>query len=523
MQTARSLGASAAAVALASIAALSVAHPGAHHQPIAEAANGPEAVQPGMERLYYDFVRPDGTLDGGFLDIPLAEKRLDLPTPGVVGPAHKLDADGFEPVLDARTNGRTVAANRIEIVFVGDGYTAAELGLYADQVTAFSDDMFQYEPLNSYRPLFEIYRVDVVSNESGVDNDPTQGINRDTALDMTYWCNNIERLLCVSVSKAYSYANTAPGVDQVIAIANSSKYGGAGYPGSDLGTAAAGNGAAAQIIIHEFGHSLGNLADEYTYGGPSAWPGGEPFDVNLSTFTAGQLLDMQKKWWRWVGETLAGFDSPVNAYQGGGYSVTGVYRPTNNSMMRNLGRPFNLPGAEAIIRQIYITVSVVDGHTPTSPNPESNATLSVDTVDPLIDTIEVRWAVNGAPVGGDTDTLDLAGVGAQPGDIVTATVTDETPWVRDEAIRDTFMTEVISWTLTAPDCPADITTESSSNGVPDGLVTLSDFSYYLSLWSTGAAQADITATGACVYGTGGDGVDLSDFSCYLATWSAGCP
>ncbi|MEO0482275.1 MAG: GC-type dockerin domain-anchored protein [Planctomycetota bacterium] len=71
---------------------------------------------------------------------------------------------------------------------------------------------------------------------------------------------------------------------------------------------------------------------------------------------------------------------------------------------------------------------------------------------------------------------------------------------------------------------ADITTDGTSSGVPDGVVTLSDFSYFLSLWSMSDPAADITVNGICdVAGGGGDGVTLSDFSCYLSEWSAGCP
>lgn len=471
------------------------------------------------ERIYYDFVRPDGTLDGGYLDTLIEidpNFRPDAPPAGV----HTLGPDGFVSVAPGL---RTAQANRLEVVFVGDGYTAGELAMYAAQVDAFADDMFSYEPFTTYRPLFQIHRVDVVSNESGVDNDPVQGISRDTALGMAYWCNGIERLLCVNVSAAYFWANTAPGVDQVIALANSSKYGGAGYTSSNLGTAAAGNSFAADIIIHELGHSLGNLADEYTYGGPSAWPGGEPFSINLSTFTASEILNQQRKWWRWISETLPGFDGPTFAYEGGGYSVTGVYRPTNNSMMRNLARPFNLPSAEALIREIYRVVDPVDAHTPTSPNPAANATLVVDTVDPLIDTLEVTWTINGVAVGGDQDTLDLAAAGAQAGDVVRATVVDQTPWVRDEAIRASFMTSVIEWTIDAPLCPADLTTEGTTNGTPDGVVTLSDFAYFLGLWSNSNPAADITGDGACDPSTAEGAVTLSDFSCYIAQWSAGCP
>ena len=74
-----------------------------------------------------------------------------------------------------------------------------------------------------------------------------------------------------------------------------------------------------------------------------------------------------------------------------------------------------------------------------------------------------------------------------------------------------------------PACFADVTTNGSSNGIRDCAVTLSDFSYYLSLWSISSPAADITLTGQCDITQNGDGVNLSDFSCYLAEWSNGCP
>ena len=73
-------------------------------------------------------------------------------------------------------------------------------------------------------------------------------------------------------------------------------------------------------------------------------------------------------------------------------------------------------------------------------------------------------------------------------------------------------------------CIVDLTTDGTPNGIPDGAVTLSDFSFYLSLWATADPNADITPDGVCApEAGGGDGDTLSDFSCYLALWAAGCP
>jgi len=78
-----------------------------------------------------------------------------------------------------------------------------------------------------------------------------------------------------------------------------------------------------------------------------------------------------------------------------------------------------------------------------------------------------------------------------------------------------------------PACTADMTTEGDGGGTPDGLVTLSDFAYYLAAWSQSLPVADITLENQCPQAAattqaGGDGVSLSDFSCYLSLWSQGC-
>ncbi|MEO0483824.1 MAG: choice-of-anchor B family protein [Planctomycetota bacterium] len=92
-----------------------------------------------------------------------------------------------------------------------------------------------------------------------------------------------------------------------------------------------------------------------------------------------------------------------------------------------------------------------------------------------------------------------------------------------EAAVDAIVIEAADCEFTPVVCAADLTTDGTSNGIPDGVATLSDFSFYLSLWSNGDPAADVTTDGGCTFGAGGDGVTLSDFSCYLSTWSAGCP
>jgi len=203
-------------------------------------------------------------------------------------------------------------------------------------------------------------------------------------MDMGYWCNGIERLLCVDPSKAKSYAANAPKSHLVAAIANSKMYGGAGYPNLDLATAAAGNDWAREILLHEFGHALGNLADEYDYGDGSSYHGNELGEVDASILDAGEMAAQQKKWHLWLGTNDAAFDGLVSTFEGCSYYQFGINRPTNNSLMRSLGRPFNLPSAEAIILNIYKIVKPIDGSSALDHVYNGTETLFVDPVDPIV-------------------------------------------------------------------------------------------------------------------------------------------
>lgn len=231
---------------------------------------------------------------------------------------------------------------RFDLVFVGDGYTSAELGLFHDHVVSKWTELSAVEPFRSYRQYFNVWRVDVVSTESGVDHDPALGTNRDTALDMGFWCQGrdtqTERLLCVNQTKATQFAALAPQADQVIALGNTAKYGGAG---GGVATAAGANDQAGQIAVHELGHSIGKLADEYDY--PyDRFGGTEPTEVNVTADPTGA------KWSAYLGQASPD-GGVVGAFEGARYYKLGLYRPTENSIMRTLGREFNLVGRDAMI------------------------------------------------------------------------------------------------------------------------------------------------------------------------------
>ncbi|MFF5705078.1 M64 family metallopeptidase [Streptomyces sp. NPDC012794] len=353
-------------------------------------------------------------------------------------------------------NGPT--ADRLDVVVIGDGYTEGELDRFHTDARAKWAEVTAVEPYTTYRDLFNVWTVDAVSAQSGVSGDPAQDTVRDTALGSSFWCESIERLLCVDQPKVDAYVAKAPAADLVIVLANSAKYGGAGYnePSATLGyegisTASAGHPKSGQVAIHETGHSLGKLADEYFYPGVPGYEkytGREPADINTSTLDASRMARERAKWHRWLGETSPD-GGTVGAYEGGGYYVTGLYRPTDNSLMRILGKPFNLPGVEAMIAGFHRHARLATPLTPT------DRTLRLgDAAEVAVPRLygadgrepEVRWYLDGRELkrfAGRSEVrvaelwlLDLRG------HRLSVSVRDRTPSVRDPEIARTLVSTV---------------------------------------------------------------------------------
>ncbi|MFJ9419065.1 M64 family metallopeptidase [Streptomyces sp. NPDC101227] len=343
--------------------------------------------------------------------------------------------------------------DKLDVVFIGDGYTATQQEDFHADVRAKWAKISAVEPYASYTGLFNVWAVDAVSNDSGVSGDPTNDVVRDTALNSAFFCDGTERLLCVDTGKVEAYASKAPAADLVVVLSNSTKYGGAGYNdissqvGYDgIATASSDNDRSDQIAVHETGHSLGKLADEYDYGESGTYSGPEPTETNLTTLSADQMTAQRQKWYRWLGQ-----ESPdggtVGAYEGGGYYQYGLNRPTENSIMRSLGREFNLPGREAMIAAFYRHASVLS-----SPVATDRALRRGDRIRVSLPTsARVKWYVDGREhkaARGRTAVVPRAlGVLADGySHTVTARATDRTDAVRHPAVRK-LLSGKLSWRI----------------------------------------------------------------------------
>ncbi|MER5928935.1 M64 family metallopeptidase [Streptomyces sp. NPDC002054] len=380
-----------------------------------------------------------------------------VPAAGRGVPAGRLSAAGREAdggVAKMIDNGPS--ADRLDVVVVGDGYTAEELARFHTDARSKWAEVAAVEPYTTYQGLFNVWTVDAVSRESGVTGDPDRGTVRDTALGSYFWCGDIERLLCIDQEKVDGYVARVPDADLVLVLANSAKYGGAGYnEASDslgydgIATASAGNAKSGQVAVHETGHSLGRLADEYFYPGLpdyERYTGSEPTEPNVSVLDAATMAARGEKWHRWLGETSPD-GGTVGAYEGGGYFVSGLYRPTEGSLMRVLERPFNLPGVEAMIAGFYRHARPATALTPTGRTLRGHQAAAV-ALPRLTGTaaqrFTVRWYLDGRelrPFAGRT-RVRVADLGLHLIDLrshrLSVRVEDRTPSVRDPEIARTL-------------------------------------------------------------------------------------
>ncbi|MEU2130624.1 M64 family metallopeptidase [Streptomyces sp. NPDC018352] len=441
----------------------------------ATAATAPASAAPtdagGDRRVAVEYF-PDPGGSGRTVEVPVGAPARKGETASPLSAA--------EAAVDGTVAGQAVTGpsdDRLDIVIVGDGYTADQQDDFHADATAKWADITALEPYRSYQGLFNVWTVDAVSNESGISGDPGPDTVRDTALGSYFWCSDIERLICTDIDKVAAYAAQAPAADLVVVIANSTKYGGAGYSGlqaeghpfNGVSTLSSDHASSSLIAAHEIGHSVGLLDDEYTYPEYGTWTGGEPGGINSTTYTAAQLTEKQAKWYRWLGRTdPAG--GTVGTFEGSAYYPLGLNRPTESSIMRELSNTeFNLPGREAMIAGFYRAGNALSSSVDTGVAVGPGKRIAVSLADlgsavagthphrPGAATglarTELRWYVDGVEKvsarGRTAVTPAALGVRADGrGHRVTAEAVDRTDAIRDPAVR-ALATDTLTWNVRA--------------------------------------------------------------------------
>ena len=225
------------------------------------------------------------------LAVDPADKFIDRSgTTEAAGPLIKLQESG-DP------------ADKLDLLILGDGYTAAERGKFERDARRLIAVLFSTSPFKERQRDLNVWGLVPASAVSGVTR-PSQHVYKHTPLGTTYDVFDTERYVLTFENRTFrDIAANAP-YDAVEILVNSATYGGGGIYGL-YSTVAAGSMWAPYVFVHEFGHHLAGLADEY-YGSDVAYlPAAdrtEPWEPNATA-----LLDPKALKWK----DLVATDTPL--------------------------------------------------------------------------------------------------------------------------------------------------------------------------------------------------------------------
>lgn len=233
--------------------------------------------------------------------------------------------------------------NKLDITFIAEGYLPEQMGKFITDVNQFTNYLFSQKPFNKLRSDINIWAIESHSEDEGPTNPGKQQWNS-TAVGSSFYTFGIDRYLTTSKFKrVMDIAANAP-TDIVYILVNTSEYGGGGIY-NHYNVCTSDNAQAFEVFIHELGHGLAGLADEY-YSSEVAYNefyslDVEPWEPNITT-----LVNFSEKWEDMVPSgtpiptpNTSEYTNTVGAFEGGGYSAKNIYRPHNNCRMKSNQAP----------------------------------------------------------------------------------------------------------------------------------------------------------------------------------------
>jgi hypothetical protein len=185
-------------------------------------------------------------------------------------------------------------AEKLDLLIVGDGYTAVERAKFERDARRLTAVLFNTSPFKERQHDINVWGLVPPAAQSGISR-PSQGIFRRAPLGTTYDAFDSERYILTFENRTFrDIAANAP-YDVVEILTNTQTYGGGGIFNL-FSTAAANNLWAPYLFIHEFGHHIAGLADEYYTSDVAYLPAAdrvEPWEPNVTA-----LLDPGTLKWK---------------------------------------------------------------------------------------------------------------------------------------------------------------------------------------------------------------------------------
>lgn len=184
--------------------------------------------------------------------------------------------------------------NKIDLVILGDGYKLDEMDKFQKDARRLTEALLNTEPFRSRKDDFNIRAVETPSVESGISK-PHHGIYKRSRLSAQYSSFDSERYVLSFDNHSIRDAASSVPYDFMVILVNEHTYGGGGIYNLYT-TVSADNLFSDYIMIHELGHHIAALADEYytssvAYEAPNLKS--EPWEANITT-----MPDKNKLKWK---------------------------------------------------------------------------------------------------------------------------------------------------------------------------------------------------------------------------------
>lgn len=373
-------------------------------------------------------------------------------------------------------------SEQINLVFMGDGYTAAEQAKFITDVNKILDALFAQSPFKEYKSYFNAYAIKVISAESGA-NHPQNSTDGDGACNAqavktvdnyfgsTFDYLQIHRLLYPTnlTRVVNTLAANFPLYDQAFIAVNTPYYGGAGGSFATCSDHSAGR----EVAIHEIGHSFAGLADEYWAG--AQYAAEKP---NMTKEASPSLV----KWKNWMGVSGVGI-----------YSHSGDAswkKPHANCKMGVLNAPLCKVCVETFVERFHQFVTPLREFSPhdtkftTNPDVEENLEFSVSTRSPDPNTVKITWEIDNVLKAKNTEAFTMSSADLGVSSTIRATVKDTTALTRS-ATHEANHIYITEWEITKSDVVTgvEVGTKVSQYGLsvyPNPVDDVIKFQYTLS-------------------------------------------
>ena len=274
-------------------------------------------------------------------------------------------ADGTVRVVQKASVGKG-----IPVVLMGDGFADKDIadGTYDQVMDKAIENLFSEEPVKSLRDYFNIYTVTAVSKNDAVGEEYT------TAFSCVP--DNQSTNVYADEEMVYKYMRKTGDADSLnalsVVILNTNLHKGVTYLYSSkdgLKQYAACFCPVIQnleseqfrlVLVHEaIGHGLAKLADEYGYekNGAATQEAIKQVEAyhkynwmkNIDTTDDVTKVD----WARFIGDSCFASEN-IGVYNGAYTFATGLYRPTEQSLMNSNASPFNAPSRKIIYDRVML-------------------------------------------------------------------------------------------------------------------------------------------------------------------------